>query len=127
MKAVRLHQYGDPQVLTLDEIPVPEPAPGEVLIKVAAAGVNYADVMRRRNDPYPEPTPLPFTLGVEVAGTIEALGDGITSPPLGTSVFAAPGAGGYAQYVTVPAERVIPMPPQLDAVKATAIVVQGLT
>jgi NADPH2:quinone reductase len=127
VKAIQLHQYGGPEVLVYADLPDPKPGPGEVLIKVLAAGVNWADTMRRRNELYPEPTPLPFILGVEIAGVVEALGEGVTSPPVGTSVFAVPGAGGYAQYICVPAEIAIPIPPQLDAVRAAAIAVQGLT
>ncbi len=126
MKVVRLHEYGDPEVLTLEEVPTPEPAPSEVLIKVMAVGVNYADTMRRRNE-YLEPSPLPFTPEIEVAGTVEALGEGVTSPSVGASVFAVSGVGGYAQYITLPAAQVIPIPPQLDAVKAAAIFLQGMT
>ena len=70
MKAVRFHKTGGPEVLVYEDVPDPTPKDGEVLIKVEAAGINFADVMRRRGDNYPEPSPPPFILGVEVAGTI---------------------------------------------------------
>ena len=97
MKAVRMHKTGGPEILVYEEVPDPTPRAGEVLIRIEAVGLNFADVMRRRGD-YPEPTPPPFTLGVEVAGTIAALGEGVTSLQVGMPVFATPGAGGYAQY-----------------------------
>lgn len=127
MKAVRFHKTGGPEVLVHEEVPVPTLADDEVLIRVEAAGVNFADVMRRRGDDYPEPSPPPFTLGVEVAGTVAAVGKAVTSLPIGTPVMATPGAGGYAQLIRVPAAIVIPLPPGFDAVRASALVAHGLT
>jgi NADPH:quinone reductase len=127
MKAVRFHKTGGPEVLVYEDVPDPTPKDGEVLIKVEAVGLNFADVMRRRGDKYPDPSPPPFILGAEVAGTIAAIGRGVTSLAVGTPVLATPGAGGYAQYICVPAERAIPRPPGLDAVPAAAIVGHGLT
>jgi NADPH2:quinone reductase len=127
MKAIRFHKHGGPEVLVYEEVPEPIPGPGELLIRVEAAGVNYSDTMRRWNDPYPEPSPLPFMPGVEVAGTVAALGVGVSGPPVGTPVFAAPGKGGYAQFVVVPAAIAIPIPPGLDPARAAALVLQGLT
>lgn len=126
MKAVRFHKTGGPDVLIYEEISDPIPAEGEVLIRIEAVGLNFADVMRRRGDDYPEPSPLPFILGAEVAGTIAAVGPGVTLE-LGTPVLATPGAGGYAQYICVPADIVIPLPPGVSAVQAAALVGQGLT
>ncbi|RQS76050.1 NADPH:quinone oxidoreductase family protein [Burkholderia sp. Bp8963] len=127
MKAVRFHKTGGPETLVYEDVPDPSLADDEVLIRVEAAGVNFADVMRRRGDDYPEPSPTPFMLGAEVAGTIAAVGKAVTSLPVGTPVMAAPGAGGYAQYARVPAGIVIPLPPGLDAVRASALVAHGLT
>src|SRR5579883_1748913 len=78
MRAVRFHEYGGPEVLQIEDVPVPEPGPGEVLVKVAAAGVNYADT-RRRLGMYVEPAPLPWTVGSEIAGTIVKLGPEVRS------------------------------------------------
>ena len=72
MKAVRFHKTGGPEVLVYEDVPDPTPRDGEVLIKVEAAGLNFSDVMRQRGDNYPEPSPTPFILGVEVAGTVAA-------------------------------------------------------
>jgi NADPH2:quinone reductase len=127
MKAVRFHQTGGPEVLVLEDVPIPTPGSGEILIRVEAAGVNYADTMRRNGDPYAEPSPTPYVPGIEVAGTVEAHGPGVRGPAVGTSVFASPESGGYAQYVTAPAARVMPLPAGLTPVQATTLVVQGLT
>jgi NADPH2:quinone reductase len=127
MKAIRFHRTGDADVLTLDEVPTPSPGPGEVLIRVEAAGINFADTMRRRGAPYPEPSPLPFIPGADVAGTVEAMGQGVVGTSVGAPVFAATNCGGYAQYVSVPASSLVPRPPELSATDATSLLVQGLT
>lgn len=133
MQTVRAHTFGGPEVLRIDELPVPAPGPGEVLIRVQFASVNFADVMRRRDDPYPLPTALPFTPGSEIAGEVVAHGAQVTRPALGTMVFAltgirdAPGTSGYAQYVVVDATRVVPLPPGLNAEVACSLFVAGLT
>lgn len=127
MKAVRFHHTGGPEVLVFEDVDDPNPARGEVLIRVEAAGLNFADVMRRRGDDYPEPSPPPFILGAEVAGTIAGLGEGVDHLSVGTPVFATPGAGGYAEYVTVPAATVIPLPQGMTILQAAALVGHGLT
>lgn len=125
MKAARFHQVGGPETLVFEDVPDAVAGPGEVLIRIEAVGLNFADVMRRRGDAYPEPSPTPFTLGIEVAGTIEALGDGVTGFDLGAAVMATPGAGGYAQFIAVPAAMVVPLPPGVPAVLAAAVVAHG--
>jgi NADPH:quinone reductase len=127
MKAVRFHRAGGPEVLVLEDVPIPTPGSGEILIRVEAAGINYADTMRRNGDPYAEPSPTPYVPGIEVAGTVEAHGPGVDAPAVGTSVFASPEWGGYAQYATASAARVMPLPAGLTHVQATTLVVQGLT
>lgn len=127
MKAVRFHKTGGPEVLVYEDVPDPQPAEGEVLIRIEAAGMNFADVMRRRGDDYPDASPPPFILGAEVAGTVAALGKGVTTPAVGTPVLATPGAGGYAQFVCVPAAMVIPLPSGFAAVQAAALVGHGLS
>lgn len=89
--------------------------------------MNFADVMRRRGDAYPDPSPPPFILGAEVAGTIAAVGSGVTSIEVGTPVVATPGVGGYAQYICVPAAAAIPLPSGMSAIQAAALVGHGLT
>ena len=127
MKAVRFHKTGGPEVLVYDDVPNPTPKDGEVLVRIEAVGLNFADVMRRRGDPYPEASPPPFILGAEVAGTIAAVGNGVASLEVGMSVLAAPGSGGYAQYICVPAAIVIPLPGGISAIHAAALMAHGLT
>jgi NADPH:quinone reductase-like Zn-dependent oxidoreductase len=128
MQIIRQYEFGGPEVMVLEEAPTPTPGPGQVLIRVESASVNFADVMRRRGDVYPFPTPLPFTPGGEVAGTVEALGQGVDGPPVGTPVFAlvgGDGSTGYAQYALADAQQVIPTPPGLSSDEAAGIVVAG--
>jgi NADPH:quinone reductase len=129
MKAIQMTQQGGPEVLHLVELPDPQPGEGQVLIKVEAAAVNFSDVLRRRGDVYPVPTPLPFVPGAEVAGTIAAVGAGVDGPAVGTRVFGTVGddtSGGYAEYALAHAANVIPIPDGLDADAAAGIVVAGL-
>lgn len=127
MKAIRFHKIGGPEVLVYEEVAMPEPKESEVLIRIEAIGVNYSDITRRRGDYYPEKTLPPYTIGAEVAGSIVALGKGVTSFEIGTLVIATPPTGGYAEYVAVPAFLVIPVPPGINAVQATTFMSQGLT
>lgn len=128
IQQIRFTEYGTPEVLEIVEVDRPEPGPGEVLIQVEAAGINYSDLMRRRNT-YFMPTPLPYVPGVEAAGTIVAAGDGVDAPFVpGTRVLAIlPYGGGYANYVTNSVQFCVPLPPQISAADATAIFVQGTT
>jgi NADPH:quinone reductase len=128
MKAVQVTQFGSPDVLVYETVDTPTPAAGEVLIKVEAASVNYADLTRRANESYPFPTRLPYIPGSEVAGTIAALGEGVTTIDIGTPVFALvgrDGSTGYAQYTIANAASVIPIPPTLTADEACGLVVAG--
>ena len=128
METIRAHRFGPPDVLVLEEVPVPRPGPGQILIKVESAGVNFSDVKRRRNDSYPFPTPLPYTPGGEVAGTVEALGEGVEGPPLGTPVFGlvgGDGSNGYAQFALANAPGVVPIPPGVSADVASGLVIAG--
>lgn len=133
MQAIRAHRFGSADVLVLDEVPTPEPASGQILIRVSAASVNYADLIRRQNGAYPFPTALPFTPGSEVAGTVEALGAGVSGPSVGTPVFSLAGVGtdagstGYAQFVVADASQVIPIPPGISPEVACGLIVAGST
>jgi NADPH2:quinone reductase len=126
MKAVRIHELGPAGNLRLDEIDKPDPGPGEVLIKNAAAGVNYADIARR-NGSYLQKTPLPYVMGLEAAGTIEAVGADVADFEAGQRVLALIGSGGYAEYVAAPASQLFPIPDELGFGEASALLVQGLT
>ncbi|MBK7708132.1 MAG: quinone oxidoreductase [Acidobacteria bacterium] len=126
MKAIRVHELGGAEKLTLEEVDKPVPAADEVLIKVAAAGVNYADTMMRSGNYLTKPQ-LPFTLGYEAAGTIESVGSGVANLSVGQRVLATPGSGGYAEFATAKANTVIPIPDELGYGESTALLVQGLT
>lgn len=130
MRAIQFDTHGGPDVLRLVDLAQPEPGPGEILIAVQSASVNWSDTMRRRNDPYPFPTPLPFVPGGEVAGTVAALGEGVEGPPVGTPVFAlvgGDGSGGYAEHAVASAPMVVPRPDHVPADEAAAIMIAGGT
>ncbi|MBO1907548.1 zinc-binding dehydrogenase [Microvirga sp. 3-52] len=130
MKAVQLNRFGGPEVLEIVETPTPAPQPGEVLVCVQAAGINFFEILMRQ-DRYAVTPELPMMLGVEAAGVIDALGDGVASPAVGSRVavplFAIGRSGGYAEYVVADAASVVPLPDDLSFEDATALMVQGLT
>lgn len=126
MKAIRLNELGGADKLTLEEIEKPTPKADEVLIKVAAAGINYADTMMRAGNYLTKPE-LPLTLGYEAAGTIEELGAEVTKFQKGQRVLATTSSGGYAEFATAKANQVIPIPDELGFGESTALLVQGLT
>jgi putative PIG3 family NAD(P)H quinone oxidoreductase len=120
MTAIDPAEPGGPEVLLPVDRPVPEPREGEVLIRVAAAGVNRPDVMQRMGL-YPPPPGAPVILGLEVAGVVVALGDGADPALLGRSVCALVAGGGYAQYCAAPAAQCLPVPGGLDMTEAAAL------
>ena len=120
MIAIEISRPGDPDVLVPTERPRPEPAAGEVLIKVAAAGVNRPDVFQRRGR-YPPPPGASDIPGLEVAGTIERLGDAVHGFAAGDTVCALVAGGGYAEYCVAPAPQCLPVPRGLNVVSAAAI------
>jgi NADPH2:quinone reductase len=126
MQVVQFSEHGNADVLQLVDLPTPRPKAGEVLIKVAAAGVNYADIWQRKGNS-PTPIPLPYVPGYEVAGTIAALGDGVTTVQVGQRVMAMLANGGYAEYVVARATQVISLPAALGYAQATALLAQGPT
>ena len=117
MRAIQIEEFGGPDVLRLADLPVPEPGDGEVLIRVSAVGVNYADTHQRTND-YLAPYELPLVPGGEVAGVREDTGE---------RVVAMTGTGGYAEYATAPAALTFPIPEGVDDATAVALLIQGLT
>lgn len=120
MRAIDPGGPGGPEVLTVVERPVPTPGAGEVLVKVAAAGVNRPDVLQRMGL-YPMPPGAPSILGLEVAGTIVALGDGVGHEWAGQPVCALLSGGGYAEYVAVAAGQCLPVPDTLSLIEAAAM------
>ncbi len=125
MKAIRINETGGPEVMHLEEIETPTPKEGEVLVKVAAAGINFADLAQRQGA-YLTRTRTPSTPGFEFAGTVAARGPGVSFPAEGTRVVAF-GDGGYAEYALARTNTVIPIPPDLDFAHAAAFPVQGIT
>ncbi len=126
MKAIRIHEFGASENLRVDEIEKPTPKAEEVLIKTAAAGINYADTMLRQNKYLFSPS-LPFTLGFEVAGTIEEVGANVSGFNVGQKILAMIRGGGYAEYAVADWRTLVPIPDNLEFGKATALLVQGLT
>ena len=124
MKAIRVQGTGGPEVLRLEEVPVPDPAPGQVAIRVEAAGVNFVDIYQRKGL---YPLPLPFTPGREVAGVVERVGQGVTAVRPGDRVVTETAVGGYAEHALVAAERVVPLPDGVSSRLAAAVMLQGLT
>jgi NADPH2:quinone reductase len=120
MTAIEIREPGPPQVLRPVERPVPQPRPGEVLIKVAAAGVNRPDVLQRKGAYAPPPGASDIP-GLEVAGVVVAAAEGVREPAVGAKVCALLAGGGYAQYATAPAVQCLPVPPQLSLEEAAAV------
>jgi NADPH2:quinone reductase len=119
-------RYGGPECLILRERPDPVPGPSEVLVKTAAIGLNFADLFVRAGV-YPRTPKPPFVPGMEISGTIESVGEGVTDLQPGQRVVAVPLFGGHAEKVTVPAAWVFPLPDGVDLVEAAAMPVVFLT
>ncbi len=124
MKAIVVHEPGGPEQMKYEEIPTPAPKAGQVLIKIAAAGVNYIDTYHRTGF---YKLPLPFTPGQEAAGTVEAVGEGVTNFKPGDHVAYTSAPGGYAEYAIVPAALVTKVPDGVDLATAAASMLQGMT
>ena len=125
MQAIAIDENGGPEVLRLHELPTPEPKPGEVLVKLAAIGINFIDVYYRLGT-YKAPQ-FPFIPGSEGAGTVERCGAGVTDFQPGDRVAYAMVEGSYAQYVAVPAEKLVRVPDAVELRDAAAVMLQGMT
>ncbi|MGF9913428.1 quinone oxidoreductase [Paenibacillus ehimensis] len=128
MKAIRMYQCGGPEVLKVEDMEKPIPGMHEVLLKVQAIGVNYAEVQQRKGT-YPFPVPLPAVLGqwAEVVGQVAEAGEGVTNVEIGRSVIAQVPQGAYAEYVVVPSSMLLPVPHRLNLVQSAALLTQGQT
>jgi NADPH2:quinone reductase len=124
MKVIRIDEYGGPEVLRLREIELPEPGPGEVRVGLHAAGLNFVDIYYRSGI---YPAPLPFTLGNEGAGIVEAIGEGVEEFKPGDRVAYTLHPGSYAEANIVPANLLIPLPDDLSFEHGAAFTLQGLT
>jgi NADPH2:quinone reductase len=124
MKAVRVEQFGGPEVLKIEEVPLAEPGEGEARVKIEVIGVNFLDIYQRIGR---YQGTLPFILGQEAAGTVDAVGPGVTEVKPGDRVAYAGVQGSYAEYAIVPAWRMVPIPAGVDLEQAVAAMVQGIT
>ncbi len=124
MKAIVIEQYGGAEALQYKEVDKPAPNHGEALVKLSATGLNFIDVYHRTGL---YPLPLPFIPGNEGAGTVEAIGEGVTEIAVGDRVAYAGAMGAYAEYTIVPANRLIKLPEQIDEKSAAAAMLQGMT
>ena len=120
MKAIKIENPGNDYRLALADIPKPSAAPGEILIKVAAAGLNHADLAQSAGR-YPPPPGAPATLGMEVSGEVAELGAGVMNFAIGDKVCALLGGGGYAEYAAVSSKCVLPVPKSVSVVDAAAL------
>jgi NADPH2:quinone reductase len=124
MKAIQIHETGGPEVLTLADLPIPEPGPGQVLIRVEATGLNFIEVYFRKGV---YKASLPLTPGSEAAGTVEELGPGVSGFAAGDAVASVSVLGSYAEYALVPATQLVKTPEGLSPEKAAAAMLQGMT
>lgn len=124
MKVIVVEQPGGPEQMRLVEWPRPEPGPGQALVKIAAAGVNFIDIYHRTGLYKVDP---PITLGMEAAGVVEAVGEGVSEVAPGDRVAYAMSRGAYAEYAVVPAWMLVKLPPALDFHSAAAALLQGMT
>ena len=124
MKAVRVHEFGGPEVLVYEDTPVPVPGHGEALVKIGASGINYIDVYFRTGQ-YPV-TP-PFTAGQEAAGIVESVGADVEGISAGDRVAYEGVPGSYAELAVVPARKLVPLPDGVDSRAGAAVLLQGMT
>jgi NADPH:quinone reductase len=126
MRAVVAEKFGGPEVLTIAEEPDPRPEPGHVVVQVAAAGVNYMDIYQREGVGHYK-RPLPVRIGAEGAGTVTAVGEGVTDVAVGDRVAWANVPGSYAEQISLRADRAVPVPAGIDPQIAAAVLEQGMT
>jgi NADPH2:quinone reductase len=124
MKAIRISEHGDPEVMRLEELPTPAPGAGQVLVRVEAAGVNYIDTYQRSGQ---YKVPLPYVMGLEGAGVVEAVGDGVGGVDKGARVAWTNVPGAYATHAVVPADKVVPLPAAVTSQHGAAVMLQGMT
>jgi NADPH:quinone reductase-like Zn-dependent oxidoreductase len=130
LKTIRIHSFGGPEVLTIEKLPIPQPGPDEVVVKVQAASVNPVDYKIRKGAyPAVKADKLPYTMGRDVAGTVDACGPAITKLKEGDAVYAmlGLGRGGYSEYVIVKESEAAAKPQSLDFTAAAAVPLAGLT
>ncbi|MFD4173229.1 MULTISPECIES: quinone oxidoreductase family protein [Streptomyces] len=127
MRIVRHHAFGAPDVLRVEEAPRPEPGAGQVLIRTEAVGVNFAECQRRQGIPVGGPATLPGSPGGDVAGVVEALGEGVSEVSVGDRVVTGAPFDAYAEYVVARADWLFPVPESIDAAQATSMPIPAQT
>ena len=124
MKLIRVHAHGGAEVLQVEEAEIPHAGPGQALLRIEAVGVNFIEIYHRTGL---YKLPVPFTPGTEAAGTVEAVGPGVTTVRTGDRVASINVLGAYAEYALVPAERLVPLPDRVSTRQAAAVMLQGMT
>ena len=124
MRAIRVHEYGGPEVLRHEDVPLPHPGPGEVRVKIEAAGVNFIDIYHRSGQ---YQGILPLTPGMEAAGIVDAVGPDVADVTPGDRVAYAMQQGAYAEYAIVPVAKLVPVPAGVASQQAAAVMLQGMT
>jgi NADPH2:quinone reductase len=124
MQAIRVHDFGGPEALVYEEALLPEPGPAEARLKMEAIGVNFIDIYHRTGK---YPGQLPLTPGMEGAGTVDAVGAGVSDLKPGDRVAYAMVRGAYAEYAVVPEQKLVPVPDDVDTQTAAAVMLQGMT
>lgn len=127
MKIIRAHAFGGPEQLTIDEVDLPEPGPGQIRLRVRGIGVNPVD-WKLLSGKAPVLPPLPLVPGGDVAGTVDAVGEGVEGWEVGDPAFAHPGlTGSYAEAIVLDAAKCAPLPPAIDLVQAAGLPLAALT
>ncbi len=124
MKVIRIHHYGGPEVLSYEDMKLPDPKHGEVRVRIEASGINFVDIYQRKGL---YPVAVPFTAGQEAAGVVDAIGPGVDGVRAGDRVAYASALGSYAEYAVVPAWRLVPVPDRISSLQAAAVMLQGMT
>jgi NADPH2:quinone reductase len=124
MKAIRIHEHGGPEAMRHEDLPTPDPGPGQLLVRLAAAGVNYIDTYQRSGQ---YKVPLPYAMGLEGAGEIERAGPGVADWKPGQRVAWTNVPGSYATHALVPADKAVPVPEGVELPQAAAVMLQGMT
>ena len=124
MKAIRVHAHGGPEVLRLEDVPEPQPAAGEIVVRLEHVGINFIEVYQRTGL---YQTKLPYIPGREGAGTVTAVGSGVTTVRVGDRVASEQFTGAYAELATAKADKVVTLPGRVDSKTGAAVMLQGLT
>ncbi len=124
MKAIRVHEFGGPEVMQIEDVPLPEPGAGQVRVRLEAAGVNFVEIYQRSGQYAGQ---VPFTPGGEAAGVVDAVGAGVSDLNAGDRVAYTGVPGAYAEYAIVPAARLVTVPEGISTHDAAAVMLQGMT